>query len=235
MNFQDNEEQALQRSIEQQEQAMAAVLGRIIQAPLAPICEALEEVQEQLYQQEKAGKMLNMTISASVTEAVEESTLRLNRNLAGVKHTVDEMREQAASQATALGNGFAAQADHQTRLDAGIAGLRDAGQAGTDRLLRDVTGLGRQQAQLTERVDALQPALAPRLDRLQAAVDDSARDIADAYASFSDKQKAIVSAVVQQELALQLAPLQKRSGWLAAMCAASLLSSLAVLGLALLR
>jgi len=235
MNFQDNEEQALQSSIEQQEQAMAAVLGRIMQAPLAPICEALEEVQEQLYQQDKAGKMLNLTVSASVTEAVEESTRRLGRTLAGVKNTVDEMREHATNQATVLSERFASQSDHQTRVDEGIAVLRDTGQAETDQILRDFAGLAGQQAQLAERVDALQPALAHHLDRLHAAIDNSARDVAHAYSSLSDTQKAIVSAAVQRELALQLTPLKKLSGWLAAICTASLLSSMTVLAIALLR
>lgn len=77
--------------------------------------------------------------------------------------------------------------------------------------------------QLTERVDALQPALTPRLDRLQATIARSSRDIAHVYASLPDTQKAIISAVVQQELDLQLAPLKKLSGWLTAICAASLL------------
>jgi len=235
MNFQDNEEEALQRSIEQQEQAMAAVLGRIMQAPLAPICEALEEVQEQLYQQEKAGKMLNLTVSASVTEAVDESTRRLGRNLAGVKDTVDEMREHAATYATTFEKRFEAQSNYHARVDAGIAVLQDVSQAGTDQLLRNLAELERRQAQLAERVDALQPALAPHLDRLQAAVECSARDIAHAYASLPETQKVIVSAVVEQELARQLAPLSKLSRGLAAICAASLLSSLAVLGFALLR
>lgn len=235
MNFQDDEEQALQRSIEQQEQAMSAVLGRLMQAPLAPISVALEEVQEQLYQQEKAGRMLNLTVSASVTEAVEESTRRLGRNLAAVKGTVDDLREQAGNQAATMDERFVAQSSHQTRVDAGIAVLRDASQAGTEQLARDLAGVRREQTQLGERIDALQAALLPRLDQLQAAVDGAARDSIHAYASLSDSQKTIVGAVVQQELALQLAPLKKMSGWLAAMCTVSLLSSLAVLGLFLLR
>lgn len=95
--------------------------------------------------------------------------------------------------------------------------------------------LGRQQAGLCERIDAVMPALAPHVDALAATVDRSTRESAARYDALSESQKALVAATVQEQLALQLVPFQARTKWLVAVCALSLASTVALLALQLIH
>ena len=72
-------------------------------------------------------------------------------------------------------------------------------------------------------------------ESLAAVIDGSAKEVARQHQTMSEAQQALVTAIVQQQLALQLAPFQARTKWLAAVCVLSFASTLALLGMQLFR
>lgn len=190
---------------------------------------------------------------AAVREAQGALAERASQKLGGLGERLERQQAQLAgklsgtagvleridSRAAAAGDSLAASALAFAKIDADLCALREHGQASTDKLGSGVNALAqqleRQQAGLCERIDAVQPALAPHIDSLAASVDKSARDTAACYESLSETQKALVVATVQEQLALQLAPFQTRTTWLAAVCGLSFASTLVLLGMQFIR
>ncbi len=147
--------------------------------------------------------------------------------------------EQLDTRTAAANESLAAAVSAVAKVDAGLGTLREQEQASTSRLNGGLDTLaqqlGRQQAGLCERIDAVMPALALHIDALAATVDQSSRETAARYHALSESQKALVAATVQEQLALQLAPFQAKTKWLIAVCALSLASTVALLGLQLIH
>lgn len=118
--------------------------------------------------------------------------------------------ERIDGRAAAAGERLVASALVVAKIDANLSTLREHAQASTDELSRGV-------------------------NTLATSVDKTARDIAARYESLSETQKAMVVAAVQEQLAIQLSPLQTRTRWLAAICGLSLASTLALLCMQLIR
>jgi chromosome segregation ATPase len=147
--------------------------------------------------------------------------------------------EQLDTRAAAANESLAAAARAVAKVDADLGTLREQEQTSASRLHGGLDALAQQldrhQAGLCERIDAVTPALAPHIDTLAASVDQSSRETAARYDALSGSQKALVAAAVQEQLALQLAPFQARTKWLVAVCALSLASTVALLGLQLIH
>jgi ABC-type transporter Mla subunit MlaD len=147
--------------------------------------------------------------------------------------------EQLDTRAAAANESLAAAVRAVATVDAELGTLREQEQTSASRLNGGLDKLAqqldRQQTGLCERIDALMPALAPHFDTLAATVDQSSRETAARYDALSESQKALVAATVQEQLALQLAPFQTRTKWLVAVCALSLASTVALLGLQLIH
>lgn len=147
--------------------------------------------------------------------------------------------EQLDTRAAATNESLAAAVHAVAKVDAALGALREQEQTSASRLDGGLhtleQQLDRQQAGLCERIDAVKPALAPHIDALAATVDQSSRETAARYDALPESQKALVAATVQEQLALQLAPFQARTKWLVAVCALSLASTVALLGLQLIH
>lgn len=339
--YENPKDEELQRNIDEHEKAMSALLVRVMERPLTPLHETIQELRSQIDAVQKASIHAAKSVEAGLSEALEGQTKRLNRHVGDVADGVDTLKnelsalastlekrhggqlerdgqmqdklaqagemlvridakadtagsaldaaarglgnvgealaavreaqgtlaerasqelgglderlerqqaqldvklggtaavlERIDSRAAAAGDSLAASALAVAKIDADLGALREHGQASTDKLGSGVNALAqqleRQQAGLCERIDAVEPALAPHIDTLAASVDKSARDIAARYESLSETQKALVAATVQEQLALQLAPFQARTTWLAAVCGLSFVSTLVLLGM----
>lgn len=318
--YENPKDEELQRNIDEQEKAMSALLVRVMERPLTPLHETIQELRTQIAAVQEASIHAAKSVEAGLSDALEGQAKRLNRHVGDVADGVDTLKDELSALASTLekrhggqlerdgqmqdklanagemlvridakadtagsaldaaarglgnvGETLAAMREAQVtladrasqelgglgerlgrqqaqldgklggtaavleRVDADLGALREHGQASTDKLGSGVNALAqqleRQQAGLCERIDAVRPALAPHIDSLAASVDKSARDIAARYESLSETQKALVAATVQEQLALQLAPFQARTTWLAAVCGLSFVSTLVLLGM----
>lgn len=334
-----------QRNIEEQEQAMAQLLQRVMQGPLAPLHDTIAALRAQIAAVEKASIHAAQSVEAGLSEALEGQGKRLNRHVGDVADGVDSLKEELAGLASALEKRHTGQVERDQHLQEGLAGagdllarldvrtaaaddvlaataanlakvdatlgavseqqqvvagrisqelgglggkieqqqahvdaglgktssaleqldakaaatidglaaaagavaaanaalgaLREQEQAGTGQLSGELNGglralaqqLDRQQVGLGERIDGVQPALAPHFDTLATTIDNSSKQIADRCDTLTESQKALVTATVQEQLALQLAPFQARTTWLFAVCGLSFVSTLVLLGM----
>lgn len=275
MKRDENEKyQDLQRDIEEQEQAMSALLQRVMAQPLVPLHKSFDKLSEQLAAVQQANTRAAQAVEAGLSEALEGQGKRFNRQLGevtdgidglkeelgtlastldkqhsgqverdeivqGSLHRADGMLAQLDARASAAGDSLAAAASAVAKMDADLGTMREQEHALAGQLNKEFDGLTRQlhgqQAQLCERIDTLQPGLAAQLASLAATVDGSAKEVARQYETLSETQKAVVSATVQEQLALQLAPVQAQAKWLFALCGLSFASTLALLGMQLFR
>lgn len=147
--------------------------------------------------------------------------------------------EQLDTRAAATNESLVAAVRAVAKVDAELGTLREQEQTSASRLNGGLATLAqqldRQQTGLCERIDAVMPALAPHIDALATTVDQSSRETAARYDALSESQRALVTATVQEQLAIQLAPFQARTKWLVAVCALSLASTVALLGLQLIH
>lgn len=275
MKRHDNQQdEDLQRNIEEQERAMAALLQRVMASPLDPLHKSLDSLKEQLAAVQKANAKAAQAVEAGLSEALEGQGRRLNRHVGDLADGIDGLKEEFGALAATLDRRHTGQAERDAlvqdslqRADTMLAQLdakADAGagaiaetthclskvddalgavhtrqQTAADRLSHELDGmvlrLEQRHAQLSERIDTLQPGLAAQFEVLAATIDGSAREVARQYETLSDTQKAVVSAAVQAQLALQLAPVRAQAKWLFALCGLSFASTLALLGMQLFR
>lgn len=155
---------------------------------------------------------------AQLDESIAETTMRLVRLDTKVDATSDSLA------AAALG---------VLKVDTELITLREQEQAAASQLITELNTLARQlsrqQAQLYERIDTVQPGLARHFETLAATIDGATKEATSNYESLSENQKVMVTATVQQQLALQLAPFLLRTKWLTAICGLSFASTLALL------
>jgi len=330
--------EALQRSIDEQEQAMAAILTRVMKQPLDPLHKTLCEMTAQLAAVQQANARSAQAVEAGLIEALENQYKRVRSRFDEVadgigelkedlcRHSVDQKERDGRMQDSLLrADGMLAQLDANadatgvaiegvvreiTRVEDGLSAVRAQQQAVADQLSRELDGMGvrfeqrhthlddgltrtatilgqidtrtsavgdsltaatqavakvdadlvamrdqewtaaselnrelngltrqldSQQAQLYKRIDTLQPGLVSHFESLAATIEGSSKEVARQYQVLSETQQALVTATVQQQLALHLAPLQTRTKWLFAVCVLSLSSTMALLGLQLFR
>lgn len=340
LNEQDAE---LQRNIEEQEQAMSALLRRVMEPPLKPLHDTLAELKVQLAGVQQANAKAAEAVEAGLSEALDNQGKRVKRHfdevaddigsfkedlgtlasvlekhhagqterdkgmqdilhradsmlaqldakadttataiagaardLTRVEGALDAVRaqqqtvadqlsqeldgmgarleqqhahlhdglartttmiEQLDNKASAAGDSLSATAHIVTKVDADLDTLRAQEQAAAGLLNKELNGLGqqldRQQAQLRERIDTLQPELVAHIESLAATIEGSAKELVRRYEALSETQKALVTTSFQEQLALQLAPFQTRTKWLFTLCGLSFASTLALVGVRL--
>ena len=86
-----------------------------------------------------------------------------------------------------------------------------------------------QQTAMNDRIDAVQPALVPHFNDLAATIDKSAQEIAGRHHALSASQRELVTATVQEQLAIQLMPLRAKNTLLLSVCALSFTLTVALL------
>ncbi|SDA75490.1 MULTISPECIES: hypothetical protein [unclassified Janthinobacterium] len=149
------------------------------------------------------------------------------------------MLEKIDIKTRATCDNLAAAAQVVAKVDTDLGIIRDQEHAAADQLNRELNGLTQkldhQRTQLCERIDTLHPGLMPHFESLAAVIDGAAKEVARQHQAMSEAQQALVTAIVQQQLALQLAPFQARTKWLTAVCVLSFASTLALLGMQLFR
>ncbi len=278
------QDQELQRKIDEQEQAMSALLTRVLERPLTPLHKAIEELRAQIAAVEQASVHAAQTAEAGLIK-LEGQGKRLKSQvndmlddveglkgaLAGLSATLetrhgellghdermhDRLARQQAHFDDGLGkaaatldtldhkvasaaDGIAVAARMAAKVDADLGLLRQQEQAhagelngGLDALVQQVN---RHHAGLAQRIETVTPALVPYFDALGASVDKSSREIVQGHDTLAQAQQALLTSTVQQQLALQLAPFQARTTWLAVMCALSCASTLVLLGMQLIH
>jgi chromosome segregation ATPase len=200
-------------------------------ADLARVDGALGTVREQ---QKVVAERLSQELGG-LGERLEQQQAHFDGSLGRTSSILEQLDTRAA----AANESLAAAARAVAKVDADLGTLREQEQTSASRLHGGLDALAQQldrhQAGLCERIDAVTPALAPHIDTLAASVDQSSRETAARYDALSGSQKALVAATVQEQLALQLAPFQARTKWLVAVCALSLASTVALLGLQLIH
>jgi chromosome segregation ATPase len=200
-------------------------------ADLARVDGALGTVREQ---QQVAVERLSQELGG-LGGRLEQQQAHFDGSLGRANSVLEQLDTRAASANESL----AAAVHAVAKVDAELGALREQEQTGTSRLNGGLDTLAqqldRQQAGLCERIDAVMPALAPHINTLAATVDQSSRENAARYDALSESQKALVAATVQEQLALQLAPFQARTKWLVAVCALSLATTVALLGVQLIH
>jgi len=304
------QDQELQKNIEEQEQAMAQMLLRVMERPLTPLHKTIEELGTHLAAVQKASVHAAHGVEAGLREALEEQDKRLKRQFNDVADDVEKLEEALAKHASTLdqqhtgqaardqhmqdtlasafdglvqqyaqvedsfdkvataleqldaktaaaleqldaktvaalhqldakavatGASVAAVASTVGQIDTGLATQREQDLTIATRLSGGLaslsTQLERQQAALSARIDTVPPSMAPQFDLLSATMDKTSREVAERYSILSASQQALVTATVQEQLALQLAPFQAKSTFLLALCVLSFASTLALLGL----
>lgn len=341
-NQQDEE---LQRRIDEQEMAMSELLLRVMDRPLTPLHKTIEELRGQIAAVQQANIHAAQSIEAGLSEVLEGQSKRLNRHVNDVADVVDRLKEELAALASTLDERFTRQVErdehiqdrlaqagnmlaqldakadlagnalvttardlanvgdtlgaareeqqvianrlsqelgglgerleqHQVRfsgslgkatafleqirtnaaetsdslaaatrtvakVDAELGILREQEQASSSQLNGELHALmqqlDRQQVGLCDRIDAVKPELTLYFETLSAAIDHLSKEAALRYETLSETQKALMTATVQEQLALQLAPFRIRTKWLIAVCGLSFASTLALLGMQLLR
>jgi predicted nucleic acid-binding Zn-ribbon protein len=149
----------LQHEIDAQEQALGALLDRVMQAPLTPLRTSLQELGERLDAVEKANARNAQALEAVVTQEMKAETRRLGSKLGAVGDELSDLKDELGELAATLerrdgergerdarlGNGLA-------RMDAGLHAIREQEQASAGQLQGTLAGIERhvvsQQAKL---------------------------------------------------------------------------------------
>jgi hypothetical protein len=313
MQRDNNAQEELQRNIAEQEQAMSALLVRVMERPFTPLHKSIEELRTQVAAVQQASVHAAQTTEAGLSELMESQGKRLSRHVNDVLEGVDGLKDALARLSTTLekhhgeidakadaANGALVKVENaigavreqqhaaaertradldglverlalqQTHFDAGLGKTAEElgkldhkvtstadGIAVAARIVAKVDadlgtlreqeqehavelngGLGtlvqqldRHHTGLAERIETVKPALVPHFDALGATVDKSSKEIVQRHDALAQTQQALLTATVQEQLALQLAPFQARTKWLAVMCALSFASTLALLGM----
>ncbi|NHZ42138.1 hypothetical protein [Massilia aquatica] len=279
------QDQELRHKIDEQEQAMSALLTRVLERPLTPLHKAIEELRAQIAAVEQASVHAAQTAEAGLSELMEGQGKRLKSQVNDVLDDVEGLKGALAGLSAALetrhgellghdermhdrlarqqahfddglgkaaatldtldhkvasaADGIAVAARMAAKVDADLGLLRQQEQAhagelngGLDALVQQ---LNRHHAGLAQRIETVTPALVPLFDALGASVDKSSREIVQGHDTLAQAQQALLTSTVQQQLALQLAPFQARTTWLAVMCALSCASTLVLLGMQLIH
>lgn len=261
MNFHDHDDtDILQHDIQAQEKALAALLERVMDAPLAPLRSTLHELRERIDAIEQANTKSLRSTEVVLADEIKTGTRKLSGRLGDINNFVlalqDELEELAAAlkchdagssergeraaAALARSEDLLAALDARfrdsalatvqslERLGSELASLREQEQVGTGRLEL-------QQAKLDQRIDSVVPALDSLLAGLAATIETSARGLAQHSTTLGDAMQASVIRSVQEQLALQLAQLRARGNWSFALCCLSLMSSVGLFALLLMR
>lgn len=180
------------------------------------------------------------------TENLNHSLIELGRRLeqqqthvnAGFDNT-GTLLAQLSVKAGATGETVTAVARGINQLNTELDTMQQQDKAGNDLLNIELSGLAQRleclQTALAEHIDSVQPALAPRFVALTEAIEESSKAVGRSYATLSAKQEELMKATFQEQIALQLAPLQVRIKWLLAVVGVSLASTIGLLGMLFLR
>ncbi len=196
---------------------------------LAKIDDALGGIREQ-----------QQTVGDQIGNELGHLGVRLERQHAQLDESIAKTTmglERLHTKADTTTDSLAVAALGISKVDTELLTLREQEQAAASQLIIELNTLahqlGRQQAQLCERIDTVQPGLARHFETLAATIDGATREATSNYESLSENQKVMVTAAVQEQLAIQLAPFLLRTKWLAAICGLSFASTLALLGIQL--
>jgi hypothetical protein len=261
MNFHEHDDTSIQQhDIEAQEQALAALLERVMHVPLAPLRRTVDELRERLDAVEHANMKTLRSTELVLADEIKAGTRKISGRLGDINNVVLALQDELYELAGALkhhdtrssergerayvalarshdllaaldvrsGNSVEATALRLERLGSEVAALREQEQAGTGRLERQQTELGKC-------IDAVLPALDPRFAGLSATIDASAHELAQRSATLGEAQQVAMIRSVKEQLALQIAPLQARSNWLFVLCCLSLATTVGLFALLLMR
>jgi hypothetical protein len=249
----------VQRTIDEQEQAMAELLTRVMALPLAPLHKIIATLQAQFTNAQREGAKVTLQMQTSLDAMWQRQDTQLNRlveiatdarsasegledldDLLTERHDAQAARDRhVQDQLAGLHTNAMAAEESTAQLVAQIAAelrtqLKAQSADHADRLAVATHAITRIDTGLDEmrtRIDAVAPALAPRFDTLAATVQEASSDSARHYHSLSESQKAVVAAAVLE----QLAPFQAKSRFLLAFSALSCASTMALMCLHLIH
>lgn len=192
----------VQRTIDEQEQAMAELLTRVMALPLAPLHKTIATLQAQFMNAQREGTNVTLQIQTSLDAMQQRQDTQMNRlgeiatdarsasedlddldDLLTERHDAQAARDQhVLDQLASLHTKVVAAeqsmaqmaAELRTQLKAQSADQADRLAVATNTITRIDTGLD----ELRTRIDAVVPALAPRFDTLAATVQEASSDSA---------------------------------------------------------
>ncbi|KQV46387.1 hypothetical protein [Massilia sp. Root335] len=209
-----------------------------------------EQVEREQHIQDSLARARDVLVQLDAkTDAVNGALVATSADLARVDGALGTIREQQrvaverfSRELGGLGERLEQQQSHFDgslgRTSSVLEQLDTRAAAANESLAASVRGVAKLDAELgtlREQEQTSASRLKGGLDTLAATVEQSSRETAARYEALSESQKALVAAAVQEQLALQLAPFQVRTKWLVAVCALSLASTAALLGLQLIH
>jgi len=100
--YENPKDEELQRNIDEQEKAMSALLVRVMERPLTPLHETIQELRSQIDAVQKASIHAAKSVEAGLSEALEGQTKRLNRHVGDVADGVDTLKNELSALASTL-------------------------------------------------------------------------------------------------------------------------------------
>lgn len=250
----------LQHDIQAQEQALAALLERVMHAPLAPLRSTLDVLRERIDAIEQTNTKAVRTTELVLADEIRAGTRKISGRIGDINNIVRPLQSELEELAAALKRHDEDSSERGERAAAALAcghdllvavDVRSSDSALT--ITRSIERLGNeleilreqnqadtgriehQQAELGLRIDTVLPAIDQCFAVLAAAIEASARELAQRSATLGEEQQAAVIRSVQEESALQLALLRGRGNWLFVLCCLSLASSAGLFALLLMR
>lgn len=186
--YENLEDEELQRSIDEQEKAMSALLVRVMERPLTPLHETIQELRSQVAAVQQASIHAAKSVEAGLSEALEGQTKRLNRHVGDVADGVDTLKNELAALSSTLekrhGGQFERDGQMQdklfqagemlVRIDAKAdmaANTLDAAARGLSNVGETLAAVREAQGALAERASQELGGLGERVERQQAQLD----------------------------------------------------------------
>lgn len=210
----------LEPDIRAQEEALALLLENVMNVPLAPLRSTLNDLHKRLDAVERANTNTLRSTEMVLADEIRAGARKVNGRLGDINNVILALQDELDTLSAAFKrhdascrDSFLVAAHSIESLRSELVSLREQGQVGT-------SSLQRQQAELSQRIDALMSALDPRFAGLTATI---------------EAQEAVVIRSMHEQLALQLRPLFVQGKWLLMLCGLSLASSVGVIALMLMR